>query len=605
GKFTMSSYGMWDVYIQPSYHSTDLEPIIGQPLSIRSDEWLTTIPEILSQQYNNYGYYSDIIRGSKTDMFAASSIPIKNFLIISRPFMLGYVLFGIDYGSSIFWFGRLILLFMITFEFLMLLTKGNKKISLLISSMITFSAPVAWWGFMDLIIAGEGAIWTFNKMLYSKKNLIALLWSLLLTFFILEYGFALYPAWMVPMAYIFGGLALYYLIDYIKNKGKILRLLYLIIPLIASILFVAYFYLNSKGAIETTMNTVYPGARFETGGAYYGVNYNYIFNMFMKFTALPNPSEASMFYSFFPFTYVLAAVSLLLNKKKNPKLLLLLAISVFMFVFMFFGLPSWLAKITLIFVSPVQRMAVVYSYLLLLITALSINDIEYNDRKIKILVNILAVICALFSVYMSYVNNMDYVVSKVLILSLFIGILMNLLIANYNEKNRMFINLIVIVFFFGTFIVVNPISIKLSAIYDKPLAKELSKYRQSNSRLLWASMDDIATGDYLLANGIRSVNSVNPYPDLDRWYIIDPDHGYENVYNRYAHIMMVPDKKKTTFELVQSDLFIVHILPSDLCKIDVDYITSRQDMSVYNNKKVNFENEYFDDGIYIYKVNCR
>ena len=38
--------------------------------------------------------------------------------------------------------------------------------------------------------------------------------------------------------------------------------------------------------------------------------------------------------------------------------------------------------------------------------------------------------------------------------------------------------------------------------------------------------------------GAKTVNSVNVYPDLDKWHVIDPNGQYEEVYNRYAHILV-------------------------------------------------------------------
>ena len=94
-----------------------------------------------------------------------------------------------------------------------------------------------------------------------------------------------------------------------------------------------------------------------------------------------------------------------------------------------------------------------------------------------------------------------------------------------------------------------------SGIYEKPLSKELQKYREKDEEALWVNIGAFTNANYLGANGLKVINSTNLYPNLKLWHRIDEDREYEDIYNRYAHIEMNLTNNETTFELVQPDSF--------------------------------------------------
>ena len=101
GKFSGSSIGIWNEYIEPS-NNIDTT-LVGKPRGIRSDEWLVNTPYVFSQEYNGYSYENDLSRGKETDMFTSIYTPINDILILTRPFNVGYLLLGKDYGLSFYW----------------------------------------------------------------------------------------------------------------------------------------------------------------------------------------------------------------------------------------------------------------------------------------------------------------------------------------------------------------------------------------------------------------------------------------------------------------------------------------------------------------------
>lgn len=608
GKFNMSSYGVWNSYIQPNNDVQGMHPLIGEPIPIRSDEWLVNLPETLSQYYNNYNKNNNLSRATDTDFFVASMFPIKDLLAITRPFQFLYLFGNNDYGNSFFWCGRIIILISLTFEFILVISKGNKRSAVLGTSLIALSTPVIWFDCFDLFIGGEGAITCFYYLLKSNNLIKSICWSLLLSICILLFVFVLYPAWFIPLSYIYGAIAIYILIKHIKDKNKNSQLWYLLIPFAIVIGTVLYFYFSSKSAISSITNTVYPGARFVTGGNGYSGIYNYVFNLFMKVKDISNPCEAAMFFSFFPLVYFLIGNYFVHNRKKLDMLVVILTVlSLFFAAFMFVGFPTILAKYTFLYMCPVQRVAVMYAYLLVIIICLIHDKIEYKHLVTRIVFNTLAIVCSIFVMDKARVSFPDYISNNMYYFGIIINSILSLLLVNSDIKiiNIIFISL-ALIGFFSIFITVKPIMKGVNSFYDKPLAKELSKYRDNDKDAIWISTNDITTANYLLANGLKVINSVNHFPNLELWHKLDPEEKYNEVYNRFAHVQIELTKEDTNFELVQADYFRLNLNSLDVCTLNIDYIASRSELEKFSVKnKVSFVNKYYEDGAYIYAVECK
>ena len=273
GKFNGSSYGLWNNYIEPKYDVEELTPLIGRSRAIRSDEWLVNTTFALSQTKTGYKYFNNAERGTKTDVFSTVGAPVASLITLVKPFSIGFIFFGPDYGESLYWFGRLFALFLVTFELLMVFTKGKKLLSLAGTMLITFSPAVFWWysvSLLDMIVGGEFTILMFYHFLKTDSMKKKILYSVLIAFGFLVYAFSLYPAWMIPFGYFYLLLAVYFFITLRKeHKFKIKNFLPLLISIGIIIGFVVAFLKNSAETYKILMSTAYPGNRFSVGGANY------------------------------------------------------------------------------------------------------------------------------------------------------------------------------------------------------------------------------------------------------------------------------------------------------------------------------------------------
>ena len=78
-------------------------------------------------------------------MFTVTNSPVRDILMIGRPFQIGFLLFGNDAGLSFYWYARITAMLLGAYELCLILTNRNKKLSLCGAIVITFSAAVQWW----------------------------------------------------------------------------------------------------------------------------------------------------------------------------------------------------------------------------------------------------------------------------------------------------------------------------------------------------------------------------------------------------------------------------------------------------------------------------
>ena len=158
-------------------------------------------------------------------------------------------------------------------------------------------------------------------------------------------------------------------------------------------------------------------------------------------------------------------------------------------------------------------------------------------------------------------------------------------ISGRGYASRLFLSSILIVALAG--FCVNPMqqgsqSIHEGQVVDMAL-KEVSRIHNSDEgRPTVFITDDSIHGQALIANGIPTVNSVNIYPQLKRWHIIDPQHTSERVYNRYAYVDIdFTNTGRPAFKLVAPDRMLVSIPVKDLHKIGATHVLTSRDLTEF------------------------
>ena len=619
-----SSFGMWDEILGGKPHQT----LLGVVRSIRSDEWNVLTPLALSQYFSNFAYFSPIPRASLTDMFAVYGTPVWNILIIFRPFQIGYLFLSQAKGLSFFWMGRLIALLLVSFEMGMLITGKDKILSLSYALLLTFSPVLQWWFAVNYIaeifIFGQLAVLAICHYANTRDYRKRFIFSILFAFSVCGYAFALYPAWQIPCGYVFLFLAIWLILDHHEdffNSKKDLILIALSFLLIAA--GIGYFLTQSIDTIEIVRNTVYPGTRQNFGGWLLdGMRKlcDYIVSPLLPLnydiTLIPdniNLCEAARIYDFFPVPLILYFIINFIEKKHDKLLNLLFVLQVFLGIFFVFGFPPFLSKITLLSQATDTRMVLAFNLMNLLMLFRSIALFNETSNKylsrirdnnlililISVLISLLVFLSSNFTRFEFFTLKFFLCLSVFLIGLLSISIFLIFKSQDDKYKNCFLIACIFIALMSGA--LVNPIESGIS-YYDKEASQFAADIVQDDPNATWIMINPIK-GNSFLPVGARTINSINTYPDLDRWHKFDKNNQSFDDYNRYAHIFIKLSKDhRTSFALVNADMFNVTLNTNDLKYLNVSYIASDEDISDFSTENVEFDEIYKNEKLRIYSV---
>ena len=607
--FNGSSTSIYNQVIQPNNPVEKANPIIGQVRVIRGDEWAVSTPTLLSQTKNNFDKESEILNAKKSNITLYPKIISKTLGTIATPSQLGFLVLPINQAFSFSWYFGYFLLFFCSLELLMLITNKNRCYSFLGAVIITFSPAIQWWGSSEMIAYGELAILLFDKYLKQNKFFNRVLISILIGWVGCCYIMCLYPAWQIPYGYLFLILAIWVGKNN-KENFSIPKLLFLItIVLIVIGIVVVPIFINSYDIYLLIANTSYPGKRLSLGGDSWENLFNYFSSPFNSIRESSNASEMSQFISLYPIPIILGLYYWYHNKKKYKKDFLLVSLTllaILLTIWNYVELPTFISKITLLYMSTASRSTLPASFvcILLLIYCIAnyetihINGTKYQNFIIAILVYFIGII-VIKSHYFDYISN------KMILMDFIIYVpVIYLVLINKNKTNKYALFLLAL-FTFVTGITVHPLNIGLGSIYSKPLSKELEKIEKSDSNAKWATVfSPYYMSNYLVANGVATLNSTNYYPNFNLWNKLELKNEKE-IYNRYAHILIDLTNENTSVKLNYSDQISLNLNSSDVCKLELNYLlSSGTELENYNNETVTFSNMYNEDGILIYSVKC-
>lgn len=576
--------------------------ILGESRAIRSDEWLVNVPNYMSQLYNNFEKQSDRMSLGGQDMIIATNAPVLDATVLAKPFTWGYILFGNDYGLSWFWCSKLILLLLISFEFCMIITQKNKKVSLIGMMLLSFAPAMQWWGMLDAYIWGMALMvlgYHFFTSELKMKNLCTILFPFVTIAFIL----ILYPAFQWPTGLLMVTLLVAVLIrDKKRITFKKIDILRIILIALVVIGIMVYTIITSWQGIRVMMDTVYPGAVVALGD---GETIQSLFTDLSSFV-LPfkditylNNSEVSTFVQFTPIFLMLYPI--IYKKMKRDRNIIvgnaLVGCLIIMIVFMLVGFPELLAKITGF--SYITRMKITYEFAATIFTVWGINEIW--KKQIFSLKNILIVLAVYVFCYVCFIGERELSYLDWWQYAIILVGLTGLLYVILRGRHKMVATLGIVALMGICGMTVNPVVRGTTAIFGHPLEKKITEIADEDKDAYWLANGDTKLASMSMANGAKVLNMVNVYPDFEKWKLIDPDEEKKDIYNRYAHIKVELVKDDTNIELGPTrDMVVVRLSCADIKKWPVKYVITAGELT---NCKFDFKEIYKDTegDYYIYE----
>lgn len=588
-KISGSSMGCWKLFLGDGESGIRL----GEPRVWRSDEWGTLTPLCFRQQYNTlgaYNRYSQTLGSILTDNMLVYGQPSWDILTLFRPFYWGYLFFGSERGLSWFWCSRMIVLFLSWFELGMLITDGQKKLSVMLSVCVSFAPFLQWWfainGLFEMLIYGACFVLGSNYLVSHAFNPRKIAVAVGMAVCAVGYVLTFYPTWMVPVAWGFVPLFLWVIIW--KFNRKVLRrvdvmpwlLIFVITAAGLTILAV-----TSWDVITAELNSVYPGnAPSSSGGTGLWWMMKYPISLVSRFSMNELIVENSSIICFAPAGFILALWVIIKEKKKDPLLILLLGMNLFLAWYYCVGIPKWLAKILLLSFVNSNRGPQVLGFLRLTLFARAVALKEKAPKRW--LAALAAVISSAvpmrlalgFTKYEPGGLRYEYfdTAEKIVVVWAILAVVFYLLYRARKSKYTMAV-LGVCTVVLASSIWINPVAKGVPEITKSETMQQIRDLVKEDPQAIWLVVDMAypATNIPAMA-GADCLNTTQTYPQKTRWEMLDKEGEYEDIYNRYCHIRASLGSK-TMLELVSTDYVEVILSPEDLKKLNIRYIVSTND----------------------------
>ena len=607
-KLNGSSIGVYDTIFGKEDPNVMTE-IFGKGRPIRGDEFNVQVPYFFSQTYNDFKLNSNYMSLSGQNMIIGYNSPVIGLTLLGKPDIWGYILFGNEIGLSWYWCSRIILFLLVGYELFHILTR-NKYLSCFASICLVFSPALQWWFAPHKYQVFFWASTLFVVGYYffmGQKRWQKILFTILSICSLIGFVISIFPSLQVPTGLIMLSLLICCLIQnkesFVWKKSDFIRVG---VVILGAGIVLGQFLIQAKDAIGLLNNTVYPGKRISVGGDYFLANLftdpTMILNPFVAPSRL-NQCEISCFNHFGILFMIYYPYLWYINKKtENSRRMIigncLFVILVIEILFMLIGFPEWLAKITLF--SYMNRMTLVYGFTALLFSFWSMEAIWESRKKVRWQFGLLAALIYTLLYLKGYLNYLDasflektgmwfyYFVPLVLGGSAFLV---------FTKFRRLFFPI------FGSWIIlsgmfVNPIVIGAQSISNHTLITKAIEIREEDPEAYWLTTNSLHTQELLLANGVKVLNAVNFYPDMEKWELIDPSQENEDFYNRYLHMLIVLTGDPTSYVQSTPDSIVLNLNVEDLKKWNVKYLVSNPQASVeelLNTNGISTRKLYTDD----------
>lgn len=612
GKFSGNSIAIWNDLIEPE-SGQESSIIIGRARNIRSDDWLVTTPQNLSQASEAVQFSSENTILGATDNLVTMypNLPSKDLSILATPNNLGYLFLDTERALSLSWYLPYFVMFFSSFELLMILTKKRKLYALAGAVLLTLAPATQWWQNAPIPGYGALAVVLFYYLIKSKKWWQKLGLSILFGYAGFLYIMCIYPAWLIPYGYVYLAILIWILMQ--NNKDWRWRdLLYLVPALMAMATPLLILIQQNQEVIATIGATAYPGARMNIGGGPWQRMFTYVIDMIYPFGYSPeNPCAFSQYLCLFPIPIVYSIYLMIKNRRKDWFLILANIVLICLSIWAIFPLPEIFSRITLLYMSTGARVlnAIGYLSVIELVYIVAHYEATKRERQFWNKKNLLLIVLAVSSMTMAMKLALGSMTdgytlgrsTQILLIELF-SIVTFLFLYNHKRTNLVLVGALMTVSVIGG-ATVHPINHGLSVFYDKPFAKKIRALVKEDAAATFMTVDgDWLMANYIAVNGARTLNTTNYVPNLDLYRSLDPELKYEEIYNRYEHVGVYLVDEETSFELVTTDHIDIKMNRTDMCKVGVDYLVTN---NIANLEQYSmYELVYGEYNIFIYATGC-
>lgn len=601
----------------------DTGAIALNPRGVRSDEWLVNTQMTVAQATSNFQSVNPNI-GNGQDMTLVVDAPYKEWSEAFKPQNLAFFVLPLEYAFAFKWWILSVILILACY-FLALELFPKKILRSALIAMVVGLSPMIFWWYQSITLLPLAysfiIILICLRMLKAQTPKVKLLYSLALSYVLICFALVLYPPFQIPCMIAVVVFLLGWLLEQYPNRKALVKVLslwpYLLLTVFITGAVGGTYYLTKKEVIHTITHTVYPGIRVITSG---GTDPLLSFSSFLSPNLqydekaasgyLQNQSEASNFIFIAPFLFLPSLYLIIREKRRHNKMLwglLLINILLACFLARMHLITPWLDPMyQLLLLDKVPNTRLVMGLgivgilqLFLLMKALDTTNLKkYELRWMAAMSAGIGLIVMLLIGHYTVDHFPVFIASyaKVYLFAIWIALGIFLIL-----QKRFIAGLIVIAAFSLLSVYrIHPFYQGLGPLTSSQTIQAIKSYPSDGK---WIVLEDRLIINLPLIAGKQSLSGVQFYPQFKLWQELDTDNKYEQVYNRFAHVLFSADEKYTEkMTLRYADLFVVKFDPcEDFFQKNTKYVLSPKELTgdcIQADKTVNLPAKQ----LFIYKV---
>jgi hypothetical protein len=614
-----SSVGVYTILLNGE-SVQDQQLIFGTPRMVRSDEWLGGVTATTAQFHNDLRHRNPAI-GQGQEMSVLYDAPTDHWSAVFRPFTWAFFMnISLERAFTFKWWYHPFVMMVGLYLFLYYLSR-RPLISALFTVGTFFMPFNQWWqnmtiyggiGYISLCLIGM--MWLFKE----KRWWVIMLITGGITYLSACFILLLYPPFQISLLYIgalfFGA----FLLQQRQQLTKKILLKYtgvlFTVGFLSGIFLILYIY-DFRDVFQLITGTVYPGARFFTGGDYHpALFFSSYFNSQLQFISetpalFKNQNEASSYLMFYPFYLPVLIYFMYCVYRKTQKVpFALLLFSLFLIagtIFLFIGFHPLLAKLSLFYLIPPKRLifGIGLANILVLFLYLFWDDVKKVVERQSIAV--ITGIVTFFAVYASgnYLLTFfeDFVQQPFIVPLMAAG--MSVTIYAFLMQKKLLVAMLFCAMSVYSGFMVNPLYQGLDPLYSRlsTVVSDIQKRAEPSDR--WIVYNSGIWGNYLVGLGVPTFNSIHLYPHFYFWRTLDPTERYSDVYNRYANVLVANSYLNDVQFVDPEDRFsvLVHPCQPELQELGIRfYLSYRIEMTEICLKPLKTV-EYPTGNFYIYE----
>lgn len=572
--------------------------LAGQSQIIRSDEWRVLTPMSIGQTNhvppfpvvnNNLGP-----NGHNMLIPGMTSVPVLGIPAFGRPATWGYFILPLPQALAWQWwmpaFGCLLALW----ACFAVLFRAQWRLTFCLSLCFVISPYVIAWSYWPAYVTmfAAASFWAFVTLLKGcarwLKPLLAVVLGITASGFVLT----LYPAWQVPLGYLFVMLLAGVVVRDRKSiEWSIVSLFWILAGLVLFGVVVGFWWMEARDAVTAMLNTVYPGKRIAVPGGtidpwYFARGFTNFATLYANLKDASNQSEVASFLYLTVPAICGAIANWKYQRKNRPIFIALISFLLLATWYQFMGFSVDLAQSSLwgrTFPTRVD-IATGLASMALIGTAFA-RDRDLTDGETSRAEGsqrarqIAAIVVALAWAILIWISlkPAPAVVHEILSPEALIGMIAAVTWCSYLLAARFFTAffvsfLAVLLFSVASFNPLVALSVPSSA--NGP---PIRNCQNGEGRTLVIGSNVPAMT--MMASGCPVLNGVSYYPQMKLWNALDPKHQNVFSYNRYQHLFFkLADLEGSADPVVtvpQGDVISVTVDARhfDFGQLPIDYVT--------------------------------